>query len=108
MLLCLQGDVDVRSANINKVTFALPALGMQVVMDNPSSGRVVALSNQLRQTFIVTRDLDPNNIRSQELSMIQVSKEMTSHLLLGNLTTNGVTNGNNEANAVDPSAFLPQ
>jgi hypothetical protein len=33
---------------------------------------------------------------------------MASHLLLGNLSTNGITNAHNEANAVDPSAFLPQ
>ena len=35
MLLCLQGDVDVRSANITNVTFSQPAAWMQVVMDNP-------------------------------------------------------------------------
>ena len=40
--------------------------------------------------------------------MTHVSKAMASHLLLGNLATNGVTNAHNEANAVDPSAFLPQ
>ena len=97
-----------RSGNANNVAFALPAPGMQVVMDNPCSGQTVALSNLLRQTFIVTRDLDPNDIRSRELSMIHVSKAMALHLLLGNLATNGVTNVNNEANAVDPSAFLPQ
>ena len=33
---------------------------------------------------------------------------MASHLLLGNLATNGVTNAHNEANALDPSVFLPQ
>jgi hypothetical protein len=71
-------------------------------------GKAVALSDLLRQTFIVTRDLDTNDIRSRELSMIHVSKAMALHLLLGNLATNGVTNGNNDANAVDPSAFLPQ
>jgi len=108
MLLCLQGDVDVRSGNVNNNAFALPALGMQVVMDNPCSGRAVALSNLLKQAFIVTRNLDLNDIRSRELSMIHVSKAMALHLLLGNLATDGVTNVNNEANAVDPSAFLPQ
>ena len=52
--------------------------------------------------------LDPNDIRSREMSMTHVSKEMASHLLLGNLSTNGVTDAHNEANAVDPSALLPQ
>ena len=108
MLLCLRGDVDVRLATVNNVTFVTPAQGMQVVMENPRSGREVALSDLLRQTFIATRDLDPNDIRSRELSMIHVSKAMASHLLLGNLATNGVKNVHNEANAVDPSAFLPQ
>ena len=40
--------------------------------------------------------------------MTHVSKAMASHLLLGNLATNGVTNAHNEANTVDPSEFLPQ
>jgi len=81
---------------------------MQVVMDNPRSGRAVALSDLLRQTFILTRDHNPNDIRSRELSMIHVSKAMALHLLLENLATNGVTNVNNKANAVNSSAFLPQ
>ena len=33
MLLCLRGDVDVRLATVNNVTFAQPSTGMQVVMD---------------------------------------------------------------------------
>ena len=108
MLLFLRGDVDVRTANITNVTFSLTAAGMQVVMDNPRSELAVALSDLLKQAFIVTRDLDPNNIRSRVLSMTHVSKAMASHLLLGNLATNVVTNLPNKANAVDPSAFLPQ
>ena len=96
--------MDVRSANITNVTFSQPAAGMQVVMDSPCSGRAVALSDLLRQTFIVTRDHDPNGIKSRELSMIHVSKAMALHLLLGNIATNGVMNVhiNNEANTVDP------
>ena len=54
------------------------------------------------------RDLDSHDIRSRELSMTHVSKAMALHLLLGNLATSRVTNAHNEANAVDPSAFLPQ
>ena len=102
MLLCLRGDVDVRLATINNVTFSQPAQGMQVVMENPCSGRAVELSGLLRQTFTATRDLDPNDIRSRELSMIHVSTAMALNLLLGNLATNGVTNVNNKAKAVDP------
>ena len=108
MLLCLRGTVDVSSASINNITFSLPAAGMKIVMDSPRLGRAVALSDLLRQTFIVIRDLDSNDIRSKELSMTHVSKAMASHLLLGNLETSGVTNAHNKANAVDPSAFLPQ
>ena len=88
MLLCLRGDVNVRLATVNNVTFAQPAAGMQVVMDNPPSGHAVALSDLLRQTLIVTRDLDPNDIRSQELSSTHVSKARVLHLLLGNLAKN--------------------
>ena len=33
---------------------------------------------------------------------------MVSHLLLGNFATNGVTNINNEAIVVNPSAFIPR
>ena len=81
--------MNVRSATISTVTFTQPAAGMQVVMDNPRLGQAVALSDLLRQTFIVTRDHDPNSIRSRELSMVHVSKVMVLHLLLGNLATNG-------------------
>ena len=97
-----------RLATINNVTFSQPAAGMQVVMDNPCLGQAVAFSDLLRQTFIVTRDLDPNNIRSQEISMTHVSKAMALHLLLGNLATNGITNVHNKANSVDPSSPPPK
>jgi hypothetical protein len=108
MLLCLRGNVDIMSASVTNIAFAAPVLGMQSVMDGARSGRAVALSDLLRMTFTVVRDLDPHDIRSREMSMTHVSKAMASHLLLGNLATNGVTNAHNEANAVDPSAFLPQ
>ena len=108
MLLCLRGTVDVPSATITNTAFATPAPGMQSVMDGPRSGRAVAFSDLLRMTFTVVRDQDSHDIRSQEMSMTHVSKAMASHLLLGNLATNGVTNAHNEANAMDPSAFLPQ
>ncbi len=92
MLLCLRGTVDVASATITNVAFAAPAPGMQSVMDGPRSGRAVALSDLLRMTITVVRNLDLQDIRSREISMTQVSKAMASHLLLGNLATNGVTN----------------
>ena len=97
-----------RKATISTTTLAQPAAGMQVVMDKPRLGRAVSLSDLLRQRLIVNRDNDPNNIRSRELSMICVSKAMASHLLLGNLATNGVTNIHNKAKCVNPSAFLHQ
>jgi hypothetical protein len=82
MLLCLQGTVDVSSDSVNNITFALPEPGMTIVMESPCLGRAVALSDLLRQMFIVIRDLDSNDIRSRELSMTHVSKAMASHLLL--------------------------
>ena len=97
MLLCLRGTVDVPSATITTVTFATPAPGMQSVMDGPRSGEAVALSDLLRMTYTVVCDQDLHNIRSREISMTHVSKAMASHLLLGNLATNGVTNAHNEA-----------
>lgn len=107
MLLRLCRIVEVKPALISNVTFTQPEAGMQVVMDNPRLGQAVALSSLLRQTFIITKDHNPNNVRSREISMIHVLKLMTSHLLLGNLATNGVTNIYNEANLVNPSVFLP-
>ncbi len=97
-------------AGISNIAFALPATEMQIVMDGPRSGRSVALSDLLRQTFTVVHDHNSNNIRSREMSLTHVSKALASHLLLGNLATNRVTNTHNEANAdaVDPSVFLPQ
>jgi hypothetical protein len=108
MLICLRGKVDIESASVTDVAFAAPAPGMQSVLDSPRSGRAVALSDLFRMTFILVRDHDAHDIRSREMSMTHVSKAMASHLLLGNLTTNGITHAHNEANAVDPSAFLPQ
>jgi hypothetical protein len=108
MLLCLQGTVDIPTATITKAAFATPLPGMQPVMDSPRSGRAVAFSDLLRMMFTVVRDQDSHDIRSREMSMAHVSKAMASQLLLGNSATNRVTNAHNEANAVDPSAFLPQ
>jgi len=68
----------------------------------------VVFSDLLRMTFTVVRDQDSHGIRSREMSMTHVSKAMAFQLLLGNLATNRVTNAHNEANAMDPSAFLPQ
>jgi hypothetical protein len=66
MLLCLWGDVDVKSALVTNVNFAQPATGMQVVMANPQLGQAIVLSDLLRQAFIMTRDHSPNDIRSRE------------------------------------------
>ena len=100
--------MDVNSASKTNITFALPATDMQVVMDNPSSGRAVDLSDLLKQTFIMTRDHKPSNIRSRKLSVVHILNAMASHLLLGNFAANGVTNAHNKENSIDPSAFLPQ
>ena len=108
MLLCLRGTVDMSSAGVHNLAFALPALGMEIVMDSPRSGRAAALLDLLRQTFIVIRDLDSHDIRSRELLMTHVSKALELHLLLSNLATSRVTNAHNKANAMDLSAFLPQ
>ena len=100
--------MDTKLATVSNITLALTAPGMQAVMDGPRSGQAVALSDLLRMTFTVVRDLDSHDIRSREMSMTHDSKAMVSHLLLGNLATSGVTNAHNKANSVDPSAFLPQ
>ncbi len=76
------------SAGVSNIAFALPATGMQFVMDSPRSGRAVALSDLLRQTFTVVCNHDSNDIRSREMSMTHVSKALASHLLLGNFETN--------------------
>jgi hypothetical protein len=108
MLLCLRGTVDIDSSTVTNVAFAAPAPGMQLVLDSPRSGRAVALSDLFRMTFSLIRDHDGHDVRCREMSLTHISKAMASHLLLGNLTTNGITYAHNEANAVDPSAFLPQ
>ena len=94
--------MDVSYTSVTNITFALPAPGMTIVMESPRLGRAVALSDLLRQTFIVIQDLDSNDIRSRELLATHVSKAMAVHLLLGNLATSRVTNAHNKANAVDP------
>ena len=59
-------------ATVSNITLALPAPGMQAVMDGPRSGKAVALSNLLRMTFTVVRDLDLHDIRSREMTMTHV------------------------------------
>jgi hypothetical protein len=66
VLLCLRGTVDMTSATVSNIAFALPAQGMNIVMDGPCSDRAVALSDLLRQTFTVVRDHDLHDIRSRK------------------------------------------
>ena len=60
--MCLWGDISIHSGTLMNIAFTAPAPAMQIVVDNPRSGRPVAFSDLLRQTFAVTRDLDPNDI----------------------------------------------
>ncbi len=68
----------------------------------------MALCDLLKQTFTIARNLDPDNIGLRKMTMVHASKSLASHMLLGVFATSGVQTTNNEANSVDPSAFLPQ
>jgi hypothetical protein len=108
LLFCLCGDVNMDNGTISNMTFATPSQGMAIVMANPRSARAQHFTDLLRSSLAIAKRTDPNDIRSRELSMTHTSKSMASHLLLGNLSLDGVTSLYNEANSIDPTAFLPQ
>jgi len=108
MLLHICGKFNEQSWSVDDISQAMPSTGMQVVMTNPRAARAQALSDLLRQTIHVTKNHDTLNIRSRLISISHVSKALAGHMLQGNFALEGATSLANEANSVDPSAFLPQ
>jgi hypothetical protein len=108
MLLHICGKFNEHSWSVDDISQAMPSAGMQVVMTNPRAARAQAFSDLLRQTINVTKNHDTLNIRSRFISISHVSKALAGHMLQGNFALEGATSLANEANSVDPSAFLPQ
>ena len=108
LLFCLCGDVKFSNGTITNVTYAMPSQGMAIVMSNPCSARPQQFADLLRSSLATAKKNNPNDIRSRELSMTHTSKSMAGHLIIGNLVLDSVTSLYNEAQSIDPTAFLPQ
>jgi hypothetical protein len=77
-------------------------------LGQPRASRSSSLSDLLRQTLATARVQDLFSIRSTAISLFHAPKALTGHLLTGNYSIHEADSLNNEAQAVDPSAFLPQ
>jgi hypothetical protein len=81
---------------------------MEVVLETTCSARLTGLADLIRNTCVITKEMDCMNIKSRLCNLSYVNKAACMHILQGNFATKGVTSLNNEANAIDPSLFLPQ
>jgi hypothetical protein len=82
-------------------------MGMEVILGKPHASRSSFLSDLLRQTLATAREQDLFSIRSTTI-LFHVPKALTGHLLTGNYAIHEADSLNNEAQVVDPSAFLTQ
>ena len=108
LLFFLCGDVDFGKTTITNVALAKPSTSMSVVMAANRTARPQALADLLRSFYETARKTNNNDIRSKEISMINVTKALSTHLMAGNFATERVTSMFNEAHAVDMLAFAPQ
>jgi len=97
-----------QSTTLNNIELAKLSKGMEIMLSTASAARPMAFSNLVRETCTTTREHDCFNLRSRLVSIAHVSKFCSVHLLTDNLSFEGATNLNNEANSIDPSSFLPK
>jgi hypothetical protein len=108
MLLHVCAKINFKESNVSDMTFMTPSNGMEVVLSHPRASRPTSLADLICQILLMTKEQDHLSIRSKYLSIQMVGKTLAAHMLSGNLATDGVTTLNNEANSINPSAFLPQ
>ncbi len=107
-LLHICGKIDQASTTFGNLSYPTFSTGIEVVLGQPHMSRLSSLSDLLRQTLATTREQDLYSIRSTAISLFHVPKALTGHLLAGNYAIHEADSLNNEAQAVDPSTFLPQ
>jgi hypothetical protein len=66
------------------------------------------LADLIGNTCAVTKEMDCMNIKSRLCNLSYVNKAACMHILQGNRDRRSPRPVNNEANAIDPSLFLPQ
>jgi hypothetical protein len=108
MLLHVCAEINFKESTVSNMTFAAPSNGMEVVLSHPRASHPTSLADQICQTLLMNKEQDHLSIRSKYLSIQMVGKTFAAHMLSGNFATNRVTILNNEANSINPSAFLPQ
>jgi hypothetical protein len=102
------GTINPESTTFGTLSYPAFSTGMELVLGQPRASRAGALSDLCRQALKDARDSDMFSIRSTSVSLKHISKAMTTHILTGNFATDEAASLDNEAHAIDPSAFLPQ
>jgi len=108
LLMMVCGNIDLVTGTISNIIQAEPSKSLQIVLNCDRSGQPQSLSDVFRKGFSTAKKHDAIDIRSKELSLKNISKATSGHILLGNFSTNGITSLFNEPNAIDISAFFPQ
>ena len=69
----------------------------------------MAFSNVMRKglTVTVAKKHDPNNTRSRELLLTNITKTASGHMLIGNLSIVGIASLSIKSNTIDISDFFP-
>ena len=104
----VKGQLDQVTGAITNIIQAEPSKSLQIVMGCDRSGQAQSLSGVFRKGFLMAKKHDPNDIRSKELSLKNISKATSGHIVLGNFSKNSITSLFNEPNSIDISAFFPQ
>jgi hypothetical protein len=108
MLLHVCAKINFKESTISDMTFATPSNGMEVVLSHPRTFRPTSLADLICQTLLMTKEQDHLSTRLKYLSIQMVSKTLAAYMLSGNFATNRVTTLINDANSINPLAFLPQ
>ncbi len=108
MTLCICGDIDLEKLTLSNITYATPSVGMQVVLGSARPAQAAAASDLFRNAFGVIKQENSIDICSSMLNLKIVPKTLAQRILQGNFATQAITLLCNEANSVDPLAFLPQ
>jgi hypothetical protein len=107
LLFHICGEIAHDNTIQGQLSYAKPSLGMEVALEMTRSARSTGLADLIRNTCVVTKEMDCMNIKSRLCNLSYVNKAACMHILQGNFATEGVMSLNNEANAIDPSLFLP-
>ncbi len=107
-LLHICGKIDQASTTFGNLSYPTFSTGMEVIWGQPHVSQSSSLSDLLHQTLATPREQDLFSIRLTAISLFHVPKALTGHLLTGNYAIHEADSLNNEAQVVNPSAFLPQ